>query len=948
MCLKLKKVFYSSSYTDAEYVPYSQSGKDGWRSGLVTGNGENGLIETGNPYSNVMIFQNIKFNYPVNTVRETPEIAECMNDVRKSIINGEKEQSAEIILKNASDKWSNKFNDADWKLCFRYSYHPSHQLRITTDKKENKISNYIRYTDCETAEIGSSWIDMKGNRQSRKSFASRADNVVYSLIESENNIENAEISIDNISTMSNENSVDGVLSDIRYKKFYIPCGKNSVFIGEIGHYPNYDKSELKSGGFCGLTKLVVLGENAEISVEKGDKPSDNRTQEQIDGGVPNEEIINLSGHNDTSENGYIFNYNPTIKIKNVKKIVLITKSDRAKKICPFDEFEKNTDFGLIDTLCREIDASYNHYCENGVFDYNKALKPHVKIHSEIFNRMSVDLGVPENERNITNEELIELQQNNNSIVLGLLERLCLNGRYANICCSGIQAPRLGGMWTGTWCPQWGGDYTTDANINLQVAGNNIENLKEATIGFINLMLKSIVDWEINAKAIYGIDNALLAPPGTDGDRAVLTHYHENFPGEVWNSGASWLLSPIYEYYQCFGNVNIELTPEIREQLMIKSDINAYPKALPQYRSLGNEVIYNLRRTLNLSDEQADMILDRGYFDFVKDILHPLLSKQANFWLGIVSPMFYTDKDGKAHYCPEHTQLDDNEKYIITPSYSPENRPSNTGRCITANAVMDISAAKSGIDMAMNIDYIVNGYITDKAKEWEYLKNKLPDYLYEPNGELKEWALKAYDENYDHRHVSQMYAAWPAYESNTNKQLFEGILKTLLKKEKYAHNDNRAAHGFLHRCLIYARLKNGEGVKKSLMPMLMNNMIYSSLMMAHNTDGTMAYCTDPVITIPAIIMESFIYSDSKTIELLPALIPDIPQGCIKNAAARTGAKIDELSWNKDNITLKITGGKGNIVSLNKPFKQLLQNGIVINASNDLTIADNQTQTITYIL
>lgn len=48
-------------------------------------------------------------------------------------------------------------------------------------------------------------------------------------------------------------------------------------------------------------------------------------------------------------------------------------------------------------------------------------------------------------------------------------------------------------------------------------------MPEETVGFINVMLKNITDWELNAKQVYGIENAIMALTRTDGYSAVVTH-----------------------------------------------------------------------------------------------------------------------------------------------------------------------------------------------------------------------------------------------------------------------------------------------------------------------------------------------------------------------------------------------------------------------------------------
>lgn len=94
-----------------------------------------------------------------------------------------------------------------------------------------------------------------------------------------------------------------------------------------------------------------------------------------------------------------------------------------------------------------------------------------------------------------------------------------------------------------------------------------------------------------------------------------------------------------------------------------------------------------------------------------------------------------------------------------------------GSSITANATMDISAARDGLNMAIVIErkLALDGYEKNIAR-WEWLKSKLPSYKYDDTGALCEWAMKEYTENNEHRHISHLYCAWPAYEAHADQAL----------------------------------------------------------------------------------------------------------------------------------------------------------------------------------
>jgi hypothetical protein len=45
-----------------------------------------------------------------------------------------------------------------------------------------------------------------------------------------------------------------------------------------------------------------------------------------------------------------------------------------------------------------------------------------------------------------------------------------SGRYLLLCSSGVLPSRLTGLWLGEWGAAWAGVFTTEANLNLQLAG----------------------------------------------------------------------------------------------------------------------------------------------------------------------------------------------------------------------------------------------------------------------------------------------------------------------------------------------------------------------------------------------------------------------------------------------------------------------------------------------
>lgn len=179
--------------------------------------------------------------------------------------------------------------------------------------------------------------------------------------------------------------------------------------------------------------------------------------------------------------------------------------------------------------------------------YTTLLNRHTAIHQPIYDRVTIDLNGGAADRALSTTALIAKQiANPGTLNPALLEKMFDAGRYHFLSSSGYMPPRLTGLWLGEWGAAWSDDFTTDANINLQMAGGSIGNMSELVISYNNMILGEIAQWQTNATNIYGA-NGILAGTRTDGSYGYQLHFDTGFPGQMWTGGADWLLYPIYEY-----------------------------------------------------------------------------------------------------------------------------------------------------------------------------------------------------------------------------------------------------------------------------------------------------------------------------------------------------------------------------------------------------------------
>ncbi|MEG3635959.1 glycosyl hydrolase family 95 catalytic domain-containing protein [Micromonospora palythoicola] len=184
--------------------------------------------------------------------------------------------------------------------------------------------------------------------------------------------------------------------------------------------------------------------------------------------------------------------------------------------------------------------------------YGDLLARHTARHTPAYRRVELDLAVPAAQRELPVGELLARQAAApHTLDAALLERLFHAGRYLLLSASGVLPPRLTGLWLGSWDAAWAGDFTTDANLNLQLASANLAALPEVTQAHARLVRAQVGHWRRNAHAIYGA-RGLLAPSRTDGEHGHLFHLHPDWPFAAWLPGAHWLLFPLYERHLVTG------------------------------------------------------------------------------------------------------------------------------------------------------------------------------------------------------------------------------------------------------------------------------------------------------------------------------------------------------------------------------------------------------------
>ena len=177
--------------------------------------------------------------------------------------------------------------------------------------------------------------------------------------------------------------------------------------------------------------------------------------------------------------------------------------------------------------------------------YKKLHNRHIANHTEIFDRVSLDLGSTEQEALPTDARLKALKAGANDP--GLIALYFQYGRYLLMNSSrqpAVLPANLQGIWNHHFDAPWGADFHTNINLQMNYWPAEVCNLSETAlplIGFIELLQKP---GSITAQEMYNARGWTLHHL-TDpfGRTAIMDGVWGCFP-----MGGPWMTFPIFEHY----------------------------------------------------------------------------------------------------------------------------------------------------------------------------------------------------------------------------------------------------------------------------------------------------------------------------------------------------------------------------------------------------------------
>jgi hypothetical protein len=260
------------------------------------------------------------------------------------------------------------------------------------------------------------------------------------------------------------------------------------------------------------------------------------------------------------------------------------------------------------------------------------------------------------------------------------------------------------------------------------------------------------------------------------------------------------------------------------------------------------------------------------------------------------------------------------KYVFSPTQSPENAPSNTKSQTTFNATMDVAAAKELLQntIAASRELNIN---RDKIPHWETMLAKMPDYLINEDGAVREWLTPKLADDYDHRHNSQLYALFDGMPEEIAKNpKLQSAFKRLIELKLERHWSNwEKQGGFMSFGLVQlgqaaASLGEADLAYRCLVPLL-NRYWLHNLASMHNAKEL--FNMDISGGMPAVFIKMLVASEPGVIRLLPACPAAWPAGTIEGVLCRGQVEINRLNWDGPIVRLSVRSAKAQDVLLYAP-------------------------------
>ncbi|RMF92941.1 MAG: hypothetical protein D6741_14365 [Planctomycetota bacterium] len=477
---------------------YSRLPGETWQDGFVSGNGRMGALIYGKPGEETLILNHCRLYLPLGSREIVPRLAEYVPQVREMVRRRKYREAIAFLMEKGKEQG---FPGLIWTD----PYHPGAFIRIRRPV-DGEVTDYARTEDFRTGEVVVSWRTPQGRTEYRM-FVSRTDNVVVAQLTGPGS---CDLVFDRI-------DVEGVDSTLDISPLYVTY--HNVYTRGKGGYDTVVR--LLTDGRTSIEDNVlhVAGANritlvARIVPWKTPLPREQSEAWNYSPANPDFAVENLG------------KYRPNPPLAD-SSVVAYRTAEQATELLP-----------QVKASLRELPM-----------DYDRLFAPHAKAHAALFDRVELDLGGGD-DRLLPVEDLFAQAASENKLPPALAEKMFDAGRYMVLCSLGELAPNLQGIWTGTWKPNWSGDFTLDTNIQAAMSSVLSCDLPDLMEGYFRLIESFYPDWRTNAKAIYGCDGFFS---NARASNCCLELHWGTWQGIFWTGGAPWLSVFFVDYAEYNGD-----------------------------------------------------------------------------------------------------------------------------------------------------------------------------------------------------------------------------------------------------------------------------------------------------------------------------------------------------------------------------------------------------------
>ncbi len=224
-----------------------------------------------------------------------------------------------------------------------------------------------------------------------------------------------------------------------------------------------------------------------------------------------------------------------IESANTVTIMLTAATDYDLKTMDFDRSREPA------SICERI---LNKASEK---DYATLWKTHVQEHSDMFNRVDLELGESPNPELPTDQQLQKLKRGGHDP--HLVKLYFQFGRYLLMGCSrrpGRLPGNLQGIWNHHMNAPWGADYHTNINLQMNYWPATVCNLTETNQSLIDFVDRLRVPGRKTARKMYGADGWTMHHVT---DVFGKTCVHDAIKWGMFPMGGPWMTLPLWRHYE---------------------------------------------------------------------------------------------------------------------------------------------------------------------------------------------------------------------------------------------------------------------------------------------------------------------------------------------------------------------------------------------------------------